>query len=108
MKKASRTKPRRPQHARARRDVHHHLRPARSSRSTAPQDVAGLDYARDLGDPGQFPYTRGVHETMYRGKLWTMRQFAGFGSAAPDQRALQVPARARQSTASRWPSTCPR
>jgi methylmalonyl-CoA mutase N-terminal domain/subunit len=47
-----------------------------------PADVAGLDYARDLGDPGQFPYTRGVHQTMYRGKPWTMRQFAGFGSAA--------------------------
>lgn len=47
-----------------------------------PQDVAHIDYARDLGDPGQFPYTRGVHETMYRGKVWTMRQFAGFGSAA--------------------------
>src|SRR4029453_12333139 len=47
-----------------------------------PADVASLDYARDLGDPGQFPYTRGVHRTMYRGKVWTMRQFAGFGSAA--------------------------
>src|SRR5712691_1566934 len=47
-----------------------------------PEAVAGLDYARDLGDPGQFPFTRGVHETMYRGKVWTMRQFAGFGSAA--------------------------
>jgi methylmalonyl-CoA mutase N-terminal domain/subunit len=47
-----------------------------------PQDVAALDYERDLGDPGRFPYTRGVHETMYRGKMWTMRQFAGFGSAA--------------------------
>jgi methylmalonyl-CoA mutase N-terminal domain/subunit len=44
--------------------------------------VPGLDYERDLGDPGQYPYTRGVHETMYRGKPWTMRQFAGFGSAA--------------------------
>jgi methylmalonyl-CoA mutase N-terminal domain/subunit len=41
-----------------------------------------MDYARDLANPGQFPYTRGVHETMYRGKMWTMRQFAGFGSAA--------------------------
>jgi methylmalonyl-CoA mutase N-terminal domain/subunit len=41
-----------------------------------------VDYARDLGDPGQFPFTRGVHPTMYRGKGWTMRQFAGFGSAA--------------------------
>jgi methylmalonyl-CoA mutase N-terminal domain/subunit len=47
-----------------------------------PQSVAGLDYARDLGDPGHFPFTRGVHETMYRGRAWTMRQFAGFGSAA--------------------------
>ena len=45
-----------------------------------PQDSAAVDYARDLGDPGQFPYTRGVHQTMYRGKMWTMRQFAGFGS----------------------------
>jgi methylmalonyl-CoA mutase N-terminal domain/subunit len=46
-----------------------------------PKDVSGLDYARDLGDPGQFPFTRGIHETMYRGRAWTMRQFAGFGSA---------------------------
>ena len=36
----------------------------------------------DAGKPGDFPYTRGIHETMYRGKLWTMRQFAGFGTAA--------------------------
>ncbi|PYQ43383.1 MAG: methylmalonyl-CoA mutase, partial [Acidobacteria bacterium] len=47
-----------------------------------PEDVSGLDYARDLADPGQFPYTRGIHETMYRGKVWSMRQFAGFGTAA--------------------------
>jgi methylmalonyl-CoA mutase N-terminal domain/subunit len=47
-----------------------------------PRDVAALDYDRDLADPGQFPFTRGVHRTMYRGKPWTMRQFAGFGSAA--------------------------
>ncbi len=40
-----------------------------------------LDFERDLSWPGQFPYTRGVHPTMYRGRLWTMRQFAGFGSA---------------------------
>jgi methylmalonyl-CoA mutase N-terminal domain/subunit len=44
------------------------------------EDVARLDYARDLGDPGAFPYTRGIHPTGYRGKLWTMRQFAGFGT----------------------------
>jgi methylmalonyl-CoA mutase N-terminal domain/subunit len=46
-----------------------------------PQDVAGLEPERDLGFPGQFPFTRGVHPSMYRGRLWTMRQFAGFGSA---------------------------
>ncbi|MCL6450501.1 MAG: methylmalonyl-CoA mutase family protein [Acetobacteraceae bacterium] len=46
-----------------------------------PQDIAGLDYERDLGDPGCFPFVRGVHETMYRGRLWTMREFAGFGTA---------------------------
>ena len=43
-------------------------------------DLSGLDYDRDLADPGSFPYTRGIHETGYRGKLWTMRQFAGFGT----------------------------
>jgi methylmalonyl-CoA mutase N-terminal domain/subunit len=48
-----------------------------------PGDLArrGIDPAADIGAPGQFPYTRGIHETMYRGKLWTMRLFAGFGSA---------------------------
>ena len=45
-----------------------------------PED-AELDYGSDLGDPGQWPYTRGVQPTMYRGRLWTMRQYAGFGSA---------------------------
>src|SRR5258707_11569539 len=44
------------------------------------EDVAGIDYARDVNDPGAFPYTRGIHPTGYRGKLWTMRQFAGFGT----------------------------
>ena len=44
-------------------------------------DLAGWDSERDLGFPGQPPYTRGIHSTMYRGKLWTMRQFAGFGTA---------------------------
>jgi methylmalonyl-CoA mutase N-terminal domain/subunit len=43
-------------------------------------DVAGLQYDRDLADPGAFPYTRGIHATGYRGKLWTMRQFSGFGT----------------------------
>jgi len=43
-------------------------------------DVPGFDYETNLADPGRFPYTRGIHETGYRGKLWTMRQFAGFGT----------------------------
>ena len=43
-------------------------------------DLAEFDYQRDLGDPGEYPFTRGIHRTMYRGKLWTMRQFSGFGS----------------------------
>jgi methylmalonyl-CoA mutase N-terminal domain/subunit len=42
---------------------------------------APLDYEHDLGDPGEFPFTRGVQPTMYRGRLWTMRQYAGFGTA---------------------------
>ncbi|MDY6910035.1 MAG: methylmalonyl-CoA mutase family protein [Thermodesulfobacteriota bacterium] len=46
-----------------------------------PLEVAGLDYDRDLAYPGTFPFTRGVQPTMYRGRFWTMRQYAGFGSA---------------------------
>jgi methylmalonyl-CoA mutase N-terminal domain/subunit len=46
-----------------------------------PLDVADLDYTKDLGMPGEYPYTRGVHPTLHRSKLWTMRMFAGFGSA---------------------------
>ncbi len=46
-----------------------------------PLDVADLDYADDLGQPGEYPYTRGVHPTLHRSKLWTMRMFAGFGTA---------------------------
>ena len=46
-----------------------------------PEDVKNLDYLRDLGFPGQFPFTRSLHATMYRGRLWTMRQFSGFGTA---------------------------
>ena len=47
-----------------------------------PADVAGLDEERDLGRPGEFPFTRGVQPTMYRGRFWTMRQYAGFSTAA--------------------------
>ena len=46
-----------------------------------PESLDGFDSARDLSTPGQFPYTRGIHQSMYRGRLWTMRQFAGFATA---------------------------
>lgn len=46
-----------------------------------PLEVQGKDYIRDLGFPGEYPFTRGVYSTMYRGRLWTMRQYAGFGTA---------------------------
>ncbi len=51
---------------------------------------APVDYERDLGDPGQFPFTRGVQPTMYRGRLWTMRQYAGFGTAAETNRRFRL------------------
>jgi methylmalonyl-CoA mutase, N-terminal domain len=46
-----------------------------------PEDIENLDYGRDLGYPGEYPFTRGVQSTMYRGRFWTMRQYAGFGTA---------------------------
>ena len=45
-----------------------------------PEDVAGLDPARDLGAPGEYPFTRGIHPEMYRARVWTMRQYVGFGT----------------------------
>jgi methylmalonyl-CoA mutase N-terminal domain/subunit len=55
--------------------------PARDlKRRYTPADIDGVDYARDIADPGRFPYTRGIHPTGYLGKVWTMRQFAGFGT----------------------------
>jgi methylmalonyl-CoA mutase N-terminal domain/subunit len=47
-----------------------------------PRDATNADYDAQLADPGAYPYTRGIHRSMYRGRLWTMRQFAGFGTAA--------------------------
>ena len=52
----------------------------------SPADLQGLNYPKDLGQPGEFPYTRGIHATMYRGRHWTMRQFAGFGTAPETNR----------------------
>ena len=46
-----------------------------------PEDIKGFNYDKDLSYPGEYPYTRGIHPTMYHGRLWTMRQFSGFGSA---------------------------
>src|SRR6185369_5140125 len=46
-----------------------------------PLDLPDFDYANEVGFPGEYPYTRGVHATMHRGRLWTMRMFAGFGTA---------------------------
>jgi methylmalonyl-CoA mutase N-terminal domain/subunit len=51
-----------------------------------PADLTGRDYDRDLGYPGEFPFTRGVQATMYRGRLWTMRQYAGMGDADESNR----------------------
>ncbi len=52
----------------------------------SPEDLGDWDAERDLGYPGQFPFTRGIYPTMYRGRLWTMRQYAGFGSAVESNR----------------------
>src|SRR6266404_8195098 len=50
------------------------------SRLYTPADIADQDFDRDISFPGEFPYTRGIHATGYRGKMWTMRQFAGFST----------------------------
>jgi methylmalonyl-CoA mutase N-terminal domain/subunit len=63
-----------------RKDVFTTLSGVPVERLYTPSDLADFDYARDLGDPGEFPFTRGIHRTMYRGRVWTMRQFSGFGS----------------------------
>src|SRR6266478_5310608 len=53
-------------------------------------DLRGIDYGRDIDDPGAFPYTRGIHPTGYHGKLWTMRQFAGFGTPEETNRRYKT------------------
>ena len=55
-------------------------------RTYDPDDLNGQDFVDDLGFPGEYPFTRGVQPTMYRGRLWTMRQYAGFGSAEESNR----------------------
>jgi len=54
-----------------------------------PQDVRALDYERDVGYPGAYPYTRGIYPTMYRGRLWTMRQYAGYAGAQESNRRFR-------------------
>ena len=51
-----------------------------------PRDLGRFNYRRDLGAPGAFPFTRGIYPTMFRGRLWTMRQYAGFGTAEESNR----------------------
>ena len=65
---------------------HRNLSGVEIQRIYGPEDVRGLDPTQDLGAPGEFPYTRGIYPTMYRGRLWTMRQFAGYGSAEESNR----------------------
>ena len=55
-------------------------------RTYTPEDVNDVDYSKDLGFPGAYPYTRGVQPTMYRGRFWTMRQYAGFATAEDSNR----------------------
>jgi methylmalonyl-CoA mutase N-terminal domain/subunit len=54
-----------------------------------PGDIAGLDYAKDLGYPGEYPYTRGIYPSMYRSRLWTLRQFSGYGAAEETNRRFK-------------------
>src|SRR6195256_4187440 len=54
------------------------------------EDLRGIDYGRDINAPGAFPYTRGIHTTGYSGKLWTMRQFAGFGTPEDPNRRYKA------------------
>src|SRR5882724_12577088 len=51
-----------------------------------PEDTSRIDYERDIADPGEYPFTRGIYPTMYRGRMWTIRQYAGFASAAESNR----------------------
>jgi methylmalonyl-CoA mutase N-terminal domain/subunit len=60
-----------------------------TERLYTPEDVEDLDYERDLGYPGEYPFTRGVYPTMYRGRWWTMRQFSGYGGAEETNRRFK-------------------
>jgi len=64
-----------------RKKAFHNISEILIKRLYTPMDTKTLNYIQDLGFPGEYPFTRGVHATMYRGRLWTMRQFSGFGTA---------------------------
>lgn len=59
------------------------------NRLYAPDDISDIDFENDIGEPGKFPYTRGIHRTGYRGRLWTMRQFAGFSTPEETNRRFK-------------------
>ena len=85
--------------ARARRRLHHAVRHrGRAGLRPAPTSRPYPGFER-IGWPGEFPFTRGLYATGYRGRTWTIRQFAGFGNAAADQRALQDDPRPRRRRA---------
>ena len=67
------------------------------NRLYTPADVARIDTENDIGRPGEFPYTRGIHASGYRGKLWTMRQFAGFGTPEETNRRFKYLSREGQT-----------
>jgi methylmalonyl-CoA mutase N-terminal domain/subunit len=66
--------------------THRNLSGIEIQRVFGPESIPDFDFSRDLGAPGEYPFTRGIYPTMYRGRLWTMRQFAGFGSAEESNR----------------------
>src|ERR1044072_537705 len=55
----------------------------------SPADVQDINFDQEIGWPGEYPYTRGIHPTMYRSRVWTMRQFTGFGTAAQTNERLR-------------------
>ncbi|HUU81367.1 MAG TPA: methylmalonyl-CoA mutase family protein, partial [Acidobacteriota bacterium] len=67
------------------------------NRIYTPADVEQLDFTRDLGFPGEYPFTRGVQPSMYRGRLWTMRMFAGLGSAKDTNKRFHLLVREGQT-----------
>ena len=79
---------------------------ARSSPVYGPPEGADVPGFERIGWPGEYPFTRGLYPTGYRGRTWTIRQFAGFGNAAADQRALQDDPRRAAAAGCPSPSTC--